>query len=97
MKNLYYQAPTDEQFEEVKAKCIEIWNSYDDNYGYATGKTDRIKNMKNIQDNVMSMIAMFDMNNMTKLSILLSSETRKAISDRFVVGGNPPEYNPFLI
>jgi len=97
MKNLYYEAPTDEQFEEVKAKCIEIWNTYDDTYGYATEKIDRIKNMENIKDNVMFMIAMFDMNNMTKLSILLSSETRKAISDRFVVGGNPYEYNPFLI
>ena len=97
MNNLYYEAPTDEQFEEVKAKCIEIWNTYDDTYGYATEKIDRIKNMKNIKDNVMFMIAMFDINNMTKLSILLSSETRKAISDRFVAGGNPPEYNPFLI
>ena len=97
MNNLYYQAPTDEQFEEVKAKCIQIWNIYDDTYGYATEKIDRIKNMKNIQDNVMFMITMFDMNNMTKLSILLSSETRKAISHRFVAGGNPPAYNPFLI
>ena len=97
MKNLYYEAPTDEQFEEVKAKCIEIWNSYDDNYGYATEKIDRIKNMKNIQDNVMSMIAMFDMNNMTKLSIILSPETRKAISDRMISVGNLFEYNSFLI
>jgi len=97
MKDVYYEAPTDEQFEEVKAKCIEIWNTYDDTYGYATEKIDRVKNMENIQDNVMSIIAMFDPNNMTKLSILLSSETRKAISDRMISGGNPPEYNPFLI
>jgi len=97
MKDVYYEAPTDEQFEEVKAKCIQIWNTYDNTYGYATEKIDRIKNMKNIKDNVMFMIAMFDMNNMTTLSILLSPETRKAISDRFVAGGNPPAYNPFLI
>ena len=97
VKNVYYEAPTDEQFEEVKAKCIQIWNTYDDTYGYATEKIDRIKNMENISDNVMYMIAMFDMSNMTKLSILLSVETRKAISDRMISGGNPPEYNPFLI
>jgi len=97
VKNVYYEAPTDEQFEEVKAKCIQIWNTYDDTYGYATEEIDRIKNMENISDNVMYMIAMFDMSNMTKLSILLSVETRKAISDRMISGGNPPEYNPFLI
>jgi len=96
MKKLYYEAPTDEQFEEVKLTCIEIWNTSDDTYGYATEKIDTIKNMENISDNVMSMIAMFDMDNMTELSILLSSETRKAISDRMISGGNPPEYNPFL-
>ena len=97
MKSLYYTAPTDEQFEEVKAKCIQIWNTYDNTYGYATEKIDRIKNLKNISDNVMFMIAMFDMNNMTTLSILLSPETRKEIRDRFVSGGNPPAYNAFLI
>lgn len=95
MNNLYYTAPTDEQFNEVKLKCIEIWNTYDNTYGYATEKINRIKDLKNIEDNVMYMIAMFDINNMTILATKLTPDTRKAISDRMIDGGNPSEYNPF--
>lgn len=95
MNNLYYIAPTDQVFDEVKLKCIEIWNTYDDTYGYATEKIDRIKDLKNIKDNVMYMIAMFDMSNMTILAIKLTPDTRKAISDRMIAGGNPPQFNPF--
>ena len=96
MINLYYEPPTDKQFEEVKAKSIEIWNTYDNTYGYASEEIDSIKDLKNISDNVMSIIGRFDMVNMGKLADRLSRDTRKAISDRMIAGGNPPEYNPFI-
>lgn len=97
MDNLYYQPPTDEQFNELKAKAIEIWQTYDDTYGYATEKVDRIKDIKNVGDNFMYMVAMFDIQNQAKLSRKLSEETRLAVSQRMIAGGNPPEFNPFLV
>lgn len=97
MKNFYYQAPTQEVFDEVKQKSIEIWKTYDDTYGYATGKIDRIKDLKNINDNVMYMVAMFDGQNQALLAGSLSDEARQQISLRMIAGGNSPEYNPFLL
>ena len=97
MENLYYEAPTDEVFEEVKKCATKIWLSYDDQFGYATGKIERIKDIGNVKDNVMYMVAMFDSENQAKLSVMLTLETKKAVSDRMVAGGQPPEYNPFLV
>ena len=94
-KNLYYTAPSNEEFEEVKAKAIEIWNDYSNEFGYRDEKINQIKNLQNISDNVMYIVAMFDMNNQVALSMILSPGTRKAISDRMKAGGNPPEANPF--
>jgi len=96
MKNLYYRAPTDEAFEEVKEKAIDIWKTYDNTHGYVDEKTSRIKDMKNISDNMMYIIAMFDINNQKKLSQMLNLETLKQINERMEAGGNSPEFNPFL-
>jgi len=88
---LYYTPPKEELFSEVKEKAIEVWRGYDDGYGYATGKIDRIKNIQNIEDNFMYMVAMFDIYNQGKLAEKLSDEARKAIRERMIDGGNPPE------
>lgn len=95
MSRLYYEPPTEEVFNEVKQKCIELWQTYDDAYGYASEKVNGIKDLKNIQDNVMSMIARFDHINMAKLAEKLSPEARKAIRERILDGGNLPEHIPF--
>jgi len=89
MSDLYYTPPAEEQFDELKQKAIEIWNGYDNTYGYATEKIDRIKDIKNIQDNFMFIIAMFDRINQWKLADKLSEETRESVRDRMLDGGNP--------
>jgi len=91
----YYTPPSDKIFEEIKEKSIEIWKTYDDSYGYATEKTDRIKDLKNIQDNGMTMVAMFDSENQVKLANTLSDEAKMAIRDRMIAGGTPPQYITF--
>lgn len=96
MSELYYTAPTDEQFEELKQAAIEVWQTYDNTYGYVDEKVGRIKDMQNVKDNFMYMVAMFDTINQTKLSFLLSPETCKAVSDRMKDGGQPDLLNPFL-
>lgn len=96
MSDLYYKTPTQEQFDEVKSKATEIWLTYDNTYGYASEKIDRIKDLGNISDNIMVIVAMFDGANQAKLARMLSPETKKAIADRLKAGGNPDYFNPFL-
>ena len=95
MAKLYYIPPTDEQFNELKQKAIEIWKEYDNKYGYVDEKINAIKDIGNIQDNFMYMVAMFDINNQRKLAEKLSQETRIAVKDRMIDGGSSPEYIVF--
>jgi len=73
----YYKAPSQEIFNEIKLSCIKIWKTYDDTFGYATEKIDRIKDIENIRDNCLFMVAMFDVLNMKKLLDSLSTESRQ--------------------
>ena len=92
---LYYTPPSDSQFNELKEKAIEIWSTMGDEPSYAEEKIGRIKDIKNIQDNFMYMVAMFDINNQVKLAEKLSMETRMAVRDRMIDGGNPEYLIPF--
>ncbi len=87
MTKLYYTPPSDEIFNEVKEKCKELWKEVDtdnDEYDYATEKINRIKDIKNVDDNFMYMIAMFDYINIQKLSKKLSAEAKQAIYERLL-------------
>jgi hypothetical protein len=95
MTKLYYTTPTQEQFDECKEKCIEIWRTFDDTYLYATEKINKIKDIKNVGDNFMYMVAMFDTQNQAKLRHLLSDETRQAIYERIKDCGMPEQFNMF--
>lgn len=95
MPNLYYTPPTDEQFNEVKEKAIELWSIMGDEPSYSEKKIARIKDIENISDNFMYMVAMFDVGNQGRLAEKLSEETRKAIRERMIDGGNPLEYIRF--
>jgi hypothetical protein len=90
--NLYYEAPSDAIFEEVKATAMQLWETYDDSYGYATGKKPRIE-IENVEDNLMYIVAMFDDTNQLKLSAKLSPEANEAIHARIIAGGG--NYSPF--
>lgn len=79
--DLYYTAPAQDVFDEIKEKATEIWSGYDDTYGYATEKIDRIKDIQNVSDNWMYMVAMFDINNQAKLFNLLRPETATLIKE----------------
>ncbi len=89
MSKLYYTPPTEERFNELKKKAIEIWNTYDNEFGYVDEKVNSIKDIKNIQDNFMYMVAMFDIVNQRNLADKLSDETRQAVRERMLSGGEP--------
>lgn len=95
---LYYTPPDDNLFEELKAKAIELWTErYPEETSpfYAKEKIDRIKDIGNIQDNFMYIVAMFDIENQQLLADKLSMETRWAVSERMIDGGTPPEFIVF--
>jgi len=60
MTELYYEAPSDEIFEEVKKASMDLWISeYPEETSpfYAKEKVAGIMPLTNISDNVMSIIA----------------------------------------
>lgn len=76
----YYTAPSDEIFNEIKEKSIEIWSTYDDTYGYATEKIERVESITNVKDNWGTIVGMFDSTNQVKLLIALSDEARAFVT-----------------
>lgn len=66
----------------MKKSCLVVWDTYDDTYGYATQKKDRIKDIENISDNFMYMVAMFDEDNRERALLLVSPETREEFYKR---------------
>ena len=78
----YYTAPSDEVFNEIKEKSIEIWQSYDDTHGYATEKIDRVESITNFKDNWGSIFGMFDHQNQSLLLNMLEEDSAKFILDR---------------
>ena len=56
----YYKAPSDEIFDYIKEKCIDLWKTYDNTYGYVDEKLEIITPMQIIRDNVRYMVNMFD-------------------------------------
>lgn len=94
--NLYYDAPTNEAFEEMKKCAIELWNTYENSYGYATDKVSRIKDIGNIQDNFMYILAMFDQDNQIKIIKQLSQSTKEVVKERMIAGGNKESYIKML-
>ena len=98
MGKLYYTPPRQELFEEVKSCSMKLWKEVDidnDKFGYATGKINQIKDIQNVKDNFMFIIAMFDINNQRLLAYRLTQETRDAIREKMIDGGSLLEYIVF--
>ena len=89
-ETFYYTAPSDAVLDEVKIISIGIWQTYDDTYGYVSQKIDQIKDIPNVKDNFMYIVAMFDPYNQQRLGAALSNEALQAINDRIVAGGGSP-------
>lgn len=75
----YHDAPSDEIFDEIKEKAIEICQTYDDTYGYASEKINYINTVANFKDNWGVLVGMFDSDNQMKLVHKLSPEAREKV------------------
>jgi hypothetical protein len=85
---LYYTAPPEKCFNELKRRAIEIWTGIGDESSYLEEKVNSIINIKNVGDNFMYMVAMFDCHNQQILADKLSDATRKEVHIRMVDGGD---------
>lgn len=93
MSRLYYEAPSDAEFQDMKAAAEKVWEKYKDSPGgYYEEKVARVKDVLNVKDNFMYIFAMFDQYNQAECVSLLASDTRKALKARMIDGGNPPSY-----
>ena len=92
MTKLYYTAPKDESFEDMKKSCIEVWKTMGNAGGYSDEKIGRIKDIGNIGDNFMYMLAMFDMGNQRNVISRLKEETKTELKERMIDGGNDDYY-----
>ena len=81
-QELYYTAPSDKVFDEMKHLAIEIWKTYDDLHGYATEKINEIKDLPNVSDNFMYILAKFDYDNQATLKYQASKELIEEITKR---------------
>jgi hypothetical protein len=73
--------PTDEVFKDIKTASIEIWKTYNNQFGYVDEKVDSIKKIENISDNAGFIIAKFDYQNQNKLiNYLKLDESKKYVA-----------------
>lgn len=76
----YNDAPSDEIFDAIKREAIKIWQTYDDQFGYASEKIDRVNSLTNFKDNWGTMVGMFDPDNQRKLlDALIDSNCPEAV------------------
>ena len=71
---------SDQVFDELKAEAIKVWNTYDNTHGYADEKIDRIKPIKNVKDNWITLVGMFDIHNQKKLYDNLGPAAQEAMN-----------------
>lgn len=76
-----FETPSQEIFEDLKQAATQIWNTYDDTYGYRTEKLDRVNSISNYADNAMVTYRMFDGSNQTKMRALVSEKTLEYIDN----------------
>jgi hypothetical protein len=77
----YTDAPLNDVFNEIKAKAIEIWQTYDDTFGYASEKIDYVNSITNVRDNWGTIVGMFDNINQMKLLDKLSPEAKLKVME----------------
>lgn len=73
--------PSQEIYNEMKSIATQIWETYDNQYGYVTEKLNYINRIDNIQDNAMVFYRMFDNNNQETFRANASNEVLEYIKN----------------
>jgi hypothetical protein len=73
--------PSQEIYNEMKSIATQIWETYDNRYGYVTEKLGYINSIDNIQDNAMVFYRMFDNQNQSTFRSNASNEVLEYIKN----------------
>ena len=73
--------PSQEIYNEMKSIATQIWETYDNRYGYVTEKLSYINSIDNIQDNAMVFYRMFDNQNQSTFRSNASNEVLEYIKN----------------
>lgn len=73
--------PSQEIYNEMKSIATQIWETYDNQYGYVTEKLSYINRIDNIQDNAMVFYRMFDNQNQETFRANASNEVLEYIKN----------------
>lgn len=73
--------PSQEIYNEMKSIATQIWETYDNQYGYVTEKLNYINRIDNIQDNAMVFYRMFDNQNQETFRANASNEVLEYIEN----------------
>jgi hypothetical protein len=84
---LYYTPPTQEAFEDMRSSAMILWGIVASHPSYAEEKIRRIKDIQNVSDNFMYILAMFDSGKQRRLAMMLKPETRREAYLRMIDGG----------
>ena len=88
-EKLYYVAPPQKQFDELKQKAIEAWLYIGYEETYSRKKQKQVHDISNVRDNFMYILGMFSSNNLRLISKALSQPTKKSIYDRLLSVNSP--------
>jgi hypothetical protein len=65
----------------MKQAATQVWETYDNEYGYVDEKLNYVNGLNNIQDNAMVFYRMFDWENQRKFKQLVNEETLEYIKN----------------
>lgn len=86
----YYKAPAQDVFDSIKNAAIALWQTYDDTYGYASGKVNRVKSIENVGDNTGYIVAMFDNSNRLRLYGMVDEIGKPYLAELLKFSGDLP-------
>jgi len=75
------KTPSIDIFNDMKQAATQVWETYDNEYGYVDEKLNYVNGLSNTQDNAMVFYRMFDWENQRKFKQLVNEETLEYIKN----------------
>ena len=72
-----------EVFEEMKSIATQIWQTFDNQFGYVDEKLARVNSLENIGDNAMIFFRMFDVKRQDQFIKLAPLNVLNYINDNY--------------
>ena len=74
----------DAVFEDLQSAAIDIWEEYDNTYGYVDEKVEMVENVMNRNSDFIRIINMFDHSNKLKLLARVGLPETRALVEKVV-------------